>query len=113
MRVEVLIKPILTALPGCAEGRFEQLIVDRQVRAVGWRMPQGITKRPAPHIAPFDTRVHQQGCKFSVLAPPTGEALVVTVDAQQVRAPDAEIAAANASEIGAEPLERVGPAESV
>ena len=94
-------------------GGLEQLVVGGQVGAAGGGVPEVIADRPAADIQAAGAGVHQADGQLGILAAPAGEGFVVAVDLEEVVAPDGEVAAAYAAQVGAVAAGGPGPAVGV
>ena len=81
-------------------GGLEQLVVGGQAGAAGGGVPEVIADRPAADIQAAGAGVHQADGQFGILAAPAGEGFVVAVDLEEVVAPDGQVTAAYAAQVG-------------
>ena len=58
-------------------------------------MPKMKTQGPAADVHPLNLAVHQADSQFGILPAPANKGLIVTIDLEQVFAPNTQIASAN------------------
>jgi hypothetical protein len=76
-------------------------------------VPKMIADGPAADIQAAGAGVHQADGQLGILAAPASEGFVVAVDFEEVVAPDGEVAAAYAAQVGTVAAGGPGPAVGV
>ena len=81
------VQPSLATSETGVLGFGQKFAVKFEIRAIGGWMPQMKTERPATHIQASHASIHQAYRQFRIFASPTNEGFIITVNPDQVLAP--------------------------